>query len=433
MSYEFEEYSWYDANGRLVKVPEDSNHVYRAVSENTLRIFKELADGEKLDLLISKGLIETEISQIQITGYAGVLKHRKIPFVSEPNEWTMQMHQKASLMLCQLAIELDKLGYALQDAHPWNVSFLGTQPVFFDWGSIIRREKLSKLAWLLEFRKHTYIPLWLHSKGLQTLAYESLWERRGGSAKYFFNHPYLRIFPPSFYLLLKNCGRWDFQKILASIIRMISKLNVGALPGFWSDYDQGSYAYKDDGFREFLDGLPERSSILDIGCNRGTYSIESSKAGHQVVAFDYDARAVDELFEIAVENCYDLTPLHIDLIRPTHSYGPDLSSPDIFERLRCHYVLAFAISHHLAKNYRITFETLARILSQYSRKGVLVEYVDPKDKHLLAWQQRGWQPQPWYNEQNFIDSFSKLFRLKKTWSTKEGDEIVRRLFFFEKK
>jgi SAM-dependent methyltransferase len=430
--YEFSEYSWCDSNGRLLRLPKDDGYIYRAITEESYKIFVDLKKQNKLSLLVDTGLVETIESPMRVDGYAAVLKHRRVPFISLPNEWTMQMLKDAGVMMCRLAIELDRLGYGLQDGHPWNVSFMGTKPVFLDWGSIVKQQRVSRGRWLSEFRKHIYIPLWLFSKGFRTLAYESLWERRGGAVKTFFNHRYLKRFPLPFYIISRKHMTPDFQKVLHGILRLVQKINVKALPEFWSDYDQSSYAYKDKAFNEFLDRLPEKSSILDIGCNKGTYSIECSKAGHQVVAFDYDARAIDELYTVAQKNNYDLVALHVNIIRPTPGFGPDLNSPSIFDRLRCEYVLAFAISHHLAKNYALTFEMLARILNKYAQKGVLVEYIDPNDLHLQGWQRKGWRPPVWYNEQIFMDSFRQYFSLKKVWQTGLDEKIVRKLFYFER-
>ena len=113
----------------------------------------------------------------------------------------------AGKAMVRLALELGKCGYTLQDAHPWNISFDKTNPIFFDWGSITNKEQISQQKWLLEFRKHIFLPIWLYSKGYKTLAYESLWERRGGSAKYLFNHRYFRFYPLSYNRLLNLIGR----------------------------------------------------------------------------------------------------------------------------------------------------------------------------------------------------------------------------------
>jgi hypothetical protein len=207
MKPNFEEYSWFDENGGLLKIRDDCNYIYRAVSADSFDIFRNLSQMGSMPALFQCGLIKTEVTSLEVEGYAGVLRHRRIPFVSEPNEWTMRMLKEAGLVICKLALELDKLGYGLQDAHPWNISFDRIRPFFLDWGSIIHNHEVSKKAWLLEYRQHIFLPLWLFSKGFKTLAYESLWERRGGSAKYVFNHRRLRVFPGSgIQGILKSCS-----------------------------------------------------------------------------------------------------------------------------------------------------------------------------------------------------------------------------------
>lgn len=431
MKPDFEDFSWFDSNGRLLKIQDEDGYVYRAITENSLRIFRSLEEYQKLDFLFNIGLVETELTAFKVEGYAAVLRHKKIPFISEPNEWTMKMLAEAGKTIVRLAIELNKLGYALQDAHPWNVSFEGAKPIFFDWGSIINKEQVTPNKWLLEFRKHIYLPIWLYSKGFKTIAYESLWERRGGSAKYLFNHRYFRFIPFSYNRLLKSHIIENFQQTLLKLFTLISKIKIDADTRFWSDYDQTSYAYKDLAFDEFLAMISIPSDIMDFGCNKGAYSIKCSHAGHQLVALDNDEKSVDSLFEYVKENGSNITPLRIDVMRPTPNYGPDLRSLNLFDRLKCDYVIAFAISHHLAKNCSLRFEALARILSYYSKKGVLVEFVDPEDYHLKNWSNKGWKTPNWYSEQNFIDSFSLYFKLVKKWETPPGDRNVRKILYFQ--
>lgn len=433
MKLKFELYSWFDKNSRLLQVPDDKDYVYRAISEQSYEIWHDLSRKGNLESLYQIGLVKTDLAAFQVEGYTAVLRHKKIPFVSEPNEWTMQMLSEAGQVICRLAIEFDKLGYGLQDSHPWNVAFDGATPIFFDWGSIIKKEDVSQTAWLLEFRKQIFLPLWLFSKGLRTFAYESLWERRGGSAKYLFNHPYLRKIPFPFGRLLQRVGKVPFSAIISQLLEMIIRLKISEAPGLWSEYDQSSYTYKDDAVKEFLNLLPDSSDILDMGANRGAYSIQFSQAGHRVVAFDYDSRAVNHLFVEAKNKSYNILPLRIDVMRPTPAYGPDLSSPDMFTRLRCDYAVAFAISHHLAKNYGLRFDAFASIMEKYARHGVLVEYIDPSDMHLQNWQKKGWQPPDWYSESSFIAAFSHYFNLEKTWQTLPEEKIVRNLFYFTRK
>jgi hypothetical protein len=134
-----------------------------------------------------------------------------------------------------------------------------------------------------------------------------------------------------------------------------------------------------------------------------------------VVAFDYDSKAIDLLYEYIKNHDTNILPLYIDIMRPTPAYGPDLSTPSIFNRLRCDYVLAFAISHHLAKNYSLR-----------------VEYIDPKDMHMQNWIRKGWKVPSWYTEKKFVNAFLQYFFLERAWETAFDDVYARKLFYFKR-
>src|ERR1043166_1328914 len=123
-----------DPNGRLF---EWQGQLYRAIDQRHAAFCRDLFSKGVIDRLSSKGLIvDTELQSLVLDGYELVLKHRKIPFVSYPYEWTGTMLKDAALL--QLHLELELLAYdlTLQDAHPWNIVFDGAQPVFTDIGSL---------------------------------------------------------------------------------------------------------------------------------------------------------------------------------------------------------------------------------------------------------------------------------------------------------
>lgn len=420
--------SWQDPNGRILDRAE-SGYVLRAVNQVSLQTFKNLQETKALEKLFALGFVETELTNIQVDQFAGVLKHKQLPFISLPNEWTMLMLRDAGIVLLRLALYLEELGYTFNDGHPWNLSLAQGRMIYYDWGSIIPKEQ-STHNWLMEFRKHFVIPLWIYKIGFRDIAYESLLERRGGILKSIFNKRYLRLLPVSFSLTAKRCARPDI-KTLVKLLRWMESLQPASFHGKWSNYDQTTYAYKDIAFREFLGFLPGDSSIFDLGCNKGAYSLVAHEAGHPVVAIDSDVMAIDHLYQITKEKKLNICPLHVDFMRPTPGYGPDLAAPSIFERLQCDYGIGLAISHHLARLYAVPFDMFARVLHLYSRKGVLVEYIDPSDYHLQGWQNKGWKPPEWYTEAGFIEAFSQYYSLRRVWKTEPTDRNVRKVFFFE--
>ncbi len=427
----FAAFGWRDPSGRLLELRSEDRHVYRAVAESSFEIFVRLRESGELEKLQEMGLVESFQAPFDREGFRAVLQHRRVPFVSYPNEWTLGMLRDAGLLLCGLTRKLTDLGLTLQDGHPWNVTFEGSQPVFLDWGSIVRGNPRAHRTWLEEYRKHIVVPLWLASRGFSNLAYASLNERRGGAVKTFFQHRWMRAFPLPM-LMLRRLRRTSFPDLVKDAAKLTERLGGTPASTVWSEYDQTSYPYKERAFEQFLAGLPAGDSVIDIGANKGYHSLACAREGHPVVALDGDPAAVERLYRVARESGEPIVPLRVDLLQPTPSYGPELAEPEIFDRLRCDHGLALALSHHLVRA-GLPFEVLARVLARYVRRSLLVEYVDPTDRHLETWQRRGWRPPEWYTAESFVESFGPQFDLVASWQTEAGDAIQRRTFHFRRR
>ncbi len=429
----FAAFGWKDPNGRLLELRPGDRHVYRAVAESSYELFVRLRESGDLEKLQVKGLVETDEASFAREGFRAVLRHRRLPFVSYPSEWTLSMLRDAGLLLCELARELAELGLGLQDGHPWNVTFDGPRPVFLDWGSIVSDRKRTQRIWLAEYRKHIVLPLWLASRGLGNLALASLGERRGGAVKTFFQHRWMRALPLPMLFARRRLDRAGFSRVLEQVAGLTARFDVTPDTTVWSDYDQTSYPYKERAFEEFLAGLEAGDSVIDIGANQGHHSLACARASHPVVALDADPGAVARLYERVRKSGESIVPLPVDLLQPTANYGPELAEPEIFDRLRCDHGMALALSHHLVRVGGLPFEVLGRVLSRYVRRSLLVEYIDPSDHHLLLWQKKGWRPPPWYSEAGFVDAFRPHFELAKSWKTEDEDLTQRRIFLFRRR
>ena len=89
----FHPHSFADDSGRLFRWKGD---LYRAISSQWADFFEGLLRGGTLLQLVERGLlIETTPTDLKLEGYAMVVKHRSIPFVSYPHEWSAVMLAKA--------------------------------------------------------------------------------------------------------------------------------------------------------------------------------------------------------------------------------------------------------------------------------------------------------------------------------------------------
>src|SRR4029079_14207430 len=68
----------------------------------------------------------------------GLLRHERLPFVSYPYEWPLEMLREAARTQPPLLREALEEGFVLKDGSPYNVQWRGSQPVFVDVGSFER-------------------------------------------------------------------------------------------------------------------------------------------------------------------------------------------------------------------------------------------------------------------------------------------------------
>src|ERR1041385_9441391 len=94
-----------------------------------------------------------------------VIRHRRVPFVSYPQEWGAAMCKDAALAYLQLAERLRSQGLILKDTHPWNLLFDGCQPVYVDLTSLQPITQHSHFINDDKFHRYYIYPLLLMSAG----------------------------------------------------------------------------------------------------------------------------------------------------------------------------------------------------------------------------------------------------------------------------
>ena len=164
----------YDQSGRIwIK----DGKIYRIIEEEKhIRSYKELLNSDIIEELFSIGLIRTRIVEEFSSNGSMVLEHKKIPFILHPCEYSNKMFWEAASMFIKMNLKLWEKGFATLDSHPWNVSFDGNKPVFFDFGSLIKCSSISE-AWFEEFYNGFVVPIWLASFSSKTYKYSKEYRR----------------------------------------------------------------------------------------------------------------------------------------------------------------------------------------------------------------------------------------------------------------
>jgi hypothetical protein len=161
-----------------------------------------------------------------------------------------------------------------------------------------------------------------------------------------------------------------------------------------------------------------QGNLLDIGANKGEYSLMATRMGKSVVAIDRD------------HDCADSIPgvlsLVVDLANPTPAIGwSNQERKSFLERARFDTVLALALIHHLCIGNNIPLEKVAEQLRWLTKDRLIIEFVPDTDENaLLLGRGRSFPP---YSEAIFEEEFSKRFILR---GKKQIGDSCRKLYIY---
>jgi len=409
-----------DTNGRVFYL---DGEVYRAITADAVPIYQKLLQNPLAQGLFDRGLIQTEVAPLALEGYALVLKHHKIPFVSYVTEWCGSMLKEAALALLDLSLALAEMGLELQDAHPWNILFDGTRPIFIDFSSIIPIQTPDRWLPENEFIGMFYNPLRLMAAGSpdaaralvvapdtrlgrritgRDVALTLLRERKLRQA--------LQAAAP-----VKSSAASERKRILETWRERISALTIPLGKTTWSDYciegvdmaTRDQWMVKRQSAYEAIVRCKPKT-LLDIGSNTGWFSKLAAMQGARVIATDKDETSINKLFLDQSARDLQVLPLIMDFRNPTPAYGIDLRCAPAVERYKCEMILGLAIIHHLVFSQKLTFSTIVDNLANFVERWLLVEFIPGSDKHLVNWYNE--RDYPWYTTENFENELRQHFR-----------------------
>jgi hypothetical protein len=168
------------------------------------------------------------------------------------------------------------------------------------------------------------------------------------------------------------------------------------------------------------------ASVLDLGSNRGWYSLLAARRGAAVVAVDRDSTCVSRLYSDALADSAAILPLIMDIRDPSPARGlcGELC-PSSWERLSCELVLALALVHHLTLGSRLTFEHVVRLFKRFTKRYLLVEFPMASDPTVAGWIGA---KATWYTSDNFRSTLSRHFRHVEQFPS---ETETRQLYFCE--
>jgi 2-polyprenyl-3-methyl-5-hydroxy-6-metoxy-1,4-benzoquinol methylase len=410
--------SWRDPDGFVVNHHGD---ILRAVARAKAEQTRELIRSPWMVRLIAEGFVpgSTELldppPSIEGASQWLWIRHATLEFPCHPHEVTaLQIYDAAQLTL-KVALEAAQHGWMLKDASAWNVLFSLGRPVFVDLLSFDKGEPTGTWIAYGQFVRHFLLPLLLYRKLGFTPPDIFLTNRDGVSPERAFEwlgSP--RLVSPlvlEFVVLPKLLSRAGSRLVASESNRKTRVLDVemsrelllrrmrrlqriieqlrpdkSKSASVWKGYEEERAHYSDadlvakTGF--VRQHLGESSHVLDLGCNAGEFSMLAAECGKTVVAADADHPALSRLYARIRGLGTQITPLHLNIGRPTPAVGwKNREVASFLDRAKGRFdcILMLGLIHHLLVSERATLPMLVELLDSLDPKRVILEWVDPKD------------------------------------------------------
>ena len=425
-------------------------YIYRVINSDYVEDVKKILESGLIQELVSKNIFpKTEISEQKIKGNNLVLRHEKISRVIYPFEWSPEMLRKAALCVLQVNECANKYGYELKDAHPYNVLFKFNQPVFVDFGSIVKCKVQGHWIAKKEFLDCYFNNLKLVQNGFLSL-YKTAFHRKGtgytdieilriNNKFYSFlggriskkinillhyyqygvfvsNASIEKKFKNAFFRnLIKFLFKSRFLPFrnasIESLRLKINKINISHSSS-WKEYHKINNYLTEEGkillpsrmewIVDKIRALPIKT-VTELAGNEGVLSryISTLPNIKEVICTDYDENAIDSLLlnsddEKIYMGCFDF----VDEIH-------EQISPDRSNRLKSDLVIALAVTHHLVLTQKITMDYIFTTVSSFTKKYIIIEFMP-----LGLWDGKFSPELPsWYTEEWFVEHMEKFYRI----------------------
>ena len=401
--------------------------VYRGLNAEALDNWRQLCQSNFFARAIAKGTlvgsqeVEAEepwpVAAAGENGWAAVLRHEPIPFVSYPYEWTFGMLREAALLQLELMAEALDEGMILKDGSVFNLQFRGAQPVFIDVPSLVAlrpgaawegyRQFCQTMLFPLMLQAYKNVPFqpWLRGniEGIEPLECRNLLGWRALLRPGVLGHVYLQTLLQSALRTssaneateLANAGfHTDLIKAnVRRLRRVVDKLRWRQNESNWSNYaDQNSYTdAAQNEKKEFVRAVAHSGPwklCWDLGCNTGTYSRIAAEGADYVVAMERDHLAAETLYRsLAAEGNQRILPLLMNAVDSSPGQGwRGTERKPLIDRGRPDLVLCLALVHHIVLGSNVLLSDFLDWLAELGAD-LVIEFVtrdDPMVKALLC-------------------------------------------------
>lgn len=417
----FDPGSFRDRNGRVYSSDGDC---IRGLSPHALEQWTALSQKPFFHEHVSRGnLVVTESADVSglpaaylTNGWAGFLRHERIPFVSYPFEWSFGMLKDAALLHLELLDAALQDGMTIKDGSAYNVQWRGVKPVFIDissfetsrpgepWAGYRQFCQLFLYPLMLSAYRNLPVQLWLRGR-IDGIDPEECWNAmslRDFFRKGVFGHVFLHSKLQNSQSVNRQDVKSGLQKAgfqqelvranVNGLRRIIQRLHPKQSRSHWTDYaDNNSYNDPDrDAKERFVNdvvSLRHRKLVWDLGCNTGRFSRIAAESSDYVVAMDSDRISVGKLYsDLRANGPANILPLVNNVVDPSPGLGWRLGERrTLHERGRPDLILCLALIHHLVISANVPLKDLIQWLAQLG-SDLVIEFVcrnDPMVEALL--------------------------------------------------
>ncbi|MDM4718846.1 class I SAM-dependent methyltransferase [Micromonospora sp. WMMA1363] len=391
------------------------DEVLRGLNERAAAEWRALAGSDFFTTLLTEGKVCGTVEAAPVPhGWAALLRHERIPFVSHPYEWSHTMLRDAALLHLEILRVALPAGFTTKDGSAYNLQWRGAQPVFIDVGSLTPVRYGEPWAGYRQFCQTLLYPLllgahlgldvqpWLRARvdGIEPDQMRRLFAGGRRLLPGVFTHVHLhgamqrgnaRASTADVRAQLRAAG-YSCELALATVRgleRLVRRLDRRPTVSHWIDYQRTcGYSADDRATKErfvsaSLAAGPRARLALDLGANDGRYARVAAAHADYVVAVEQDPAVVDGLYRaLRAEGERRILPLVMDLADPSPGGGwRGVERAAFVDRARADAVLALAVVHHLAIGRNVPLPEVVDWLCGFGAPGatLVLEFVHPED------------------------------------------------------
>lgn len=420
----------------------EGNRIKRIIYPIYFKQYDALTESGMFDILFKKKALipHTELnrSHAQIE-----LESQKIPFISQPYEWSFLQYKHAALLTLQIQKECLQNGFTLKDASAFNITFFEGKPIFIDTLSFDFYEADQPWKAYKQFITHFLGPLALcHYYGLEHL--KTLAMHIDGIPLHMLSKqlPLKSHFSPTLFTNIHLLAKYDAKyaesenaatskrklskssqiKLIDSLYDYIKNLKVNEATE-WNDYynqtnyEEAAFEHKKNLTRDWFATINGKK-LLDLGGNDGTFSRILKDTAELLVVADIDANAVEQNYRQVIKaKETNILPIVADFLNPPAAYGFNneerASLLDRLAALQPDGCLALAVIHHLTLSGNVPFSMSARFFAGIA-PNLLIEFPTREDSWVtfLLDNKRDFREHfDFYNEVNFENAYADYFEI----------------------